>query len=260
MINTWLIYLIKVLKLVLGYVESHVLLLLLCASWLKVLDKTWGGLTVLFSTIAGCDLMWRGRRAGPLYHREHITYSVWMAFDLAHIIHYLLIHGPLGFLLFHPFKSILQNPVVRVGWGFLQSGNSSNHLRLSLSVSSSLSHTHTRECFKPALGNKPRSTNLCRDSAKPCLGRNIIKTHLCCHGNRDLNKFISRVCFFTACLAFTWFIGWVEWVAELHAVPIPLLLVARVYLFSYQTSWMIIFHHHSCCSRVQFCLCLFLYL
>lgn len=130
----------------------------------------------------------------------------------------------------------------------------------SLSLSLPLSLTHTRECFKPAFGNKPRSTNLCRDSAKPCLGRNIIKTHLCCHGNRDLNKFISCVCFFTACLAFTWFIGWVEWVAELHAVPIPLLLVARVYLFSYQTSWMIIFHHHSCCSRVQFCLCLFVYL
>lgn len=129
-----------------------------------------------------------------------------MAFDLVHIIHYLLIHRPLGFLLFHPFKSILQNPVVHVGWGFLQSGNSSNHLRLSLSPS-----------LNPPLvtGNRAPICAVIRPNPACRLGRNIIKTSLCCHGNRDLNKFIFYVyvcvcvCF-RACLVLGWFEGWLE--------------------------------------------------
>lgn len=127
-------------------------------------DMTRGG----FSTVVHCALMERERRTGPLHHWEHIFNSVWMAFDLAHINHYLLIHRPLGFLPLHPFKSILQNSVVSVGRGFLQSGNSSNHLRLFLSLFLSLAVSLSARS-KPALSNKPRSTNLCRDSAKPCL-------------------------------------------------------------------------------------------
>jgi len=141
-----------------------------------------------------------------------------MAFDLAHIIHYLLIHRPLGFLPFHPFKSILQNPVVSVGWGFLQSGNSSNHLRLSLSLSFSLPLSF---CFSLSLSLSPHVLNpplvtshgapICaviRPNPACRLGRNIIKTILCCHGNRDLNKFIFFMRVFSgACLAFGWLVG-----------------------------------------------------
>lgn len=162
------------------------------------------------STIVSCSSCREKDILDTLHHWEHISYSVWMAFDLAHIIHYLLIHRPLGFLPFHPFKSILQNPVVSVGWGFLQSGNSSNHLRLSFSLSLHVLNPPLVTSHGAPICAVIRPSPACR------LGRNIIKTILCCHGNRDLNKFIFFMCAFSgARLAFGWLVSWlVGWLNE----------------------------------------------
>lgn len=166
-----------------------------------------------------------------------------MAFDLAHIIHYLLIHRPLGFLLLHPFKSILQNPVVRVGWGFLQSGNSSNHLRLSLSLSpSSFLSLHV---LNPPLVTSHRAPICAVIRPNPAcrLGRNIIKTILCCHGNRDLNKFIFFMCVFSG--LGIWLVCWLVWMSgsaascssSVFSHPTPACSVFIYLVIKHQERW-----------------------
>lgn len=87
-----------------------------------------------------------------------------------------------------------------VGRGSLQSANWSNHLR-----------PPRFHCSNPALSNKPLRANLCCDSAGEALparrlGRSIIKTILCCHGDRDLNKLF--MCVFLGSLGIFWKGGW----------------------------------------------------
>lgn len=76
-------------------------------------------------------------------------------------------------------------------------------LSLSFSLSFSLS-------LNPPLvtGSRAPICAVIRPNPACRLGRNIIKTSLCCHGNRDLNKFI----FLCVCMCFRGLFGiWLAW-------------------------------------------------
>lgn len=111
-------------------------------------------------------------------------------------------------------------------------------------------------------GNRAPICAVIRPNPACRLGRNIIKTSLCCHGNRDLNKFI----FLCVCVCMCVFQG-------LFGIGLVWRLVRvtdrdaccccsvfshphssaqrPVYFFSHQTSPAIIFYHHEFYSEVQ---------
>lgn len=137
-----------------------------------------------------------------------------MAFDLAHINHYLLIHRPLGFSSPPSIQINIAELSCECGLGYSskwQFFQPSAPLSLSLSLSFSL------HVLNPPLVTS-HGAAICaviRPSPACRLGRNIIKTILCCHGNRDLNKFIFFMFFFFSfCfLKIAWhLVGWLtEW-------------------------------------------------